>query len=71
MNSDATPGSCCAPKTEREPAAPHAGAISEASVADAAQAMVALPAATFLMGTSYERGFPGDGEGLSRELSGR
>jgi sulfatase modifying factor 1 len=35
MNSDATSGSCCAPNTQREPAAPHAGAIPEAIFAGA------------------------------------
>ena len=69
MNSDATPGSCCAPKTQREPAAPHADAIPEASVVDARLAMVALSAATFLMGTDYDRGFAADGEGPVRRVS--
>jgi sulfatase modifying factor 1 len=31
--------------------------------------MIALPAGTFLMGTDYERGFPGDGEGPVRRVS--
>jgi sulfatase modifying factor 1 len=69
MNSDATPGSCCAPKAQREPTETHAGAAPEASLSDARRAMLALPAATFLMGTDYQRGFTADGEGPIRRVS--
>jgi sulfatase modifying factor 1 len=71
MKSGDIPGSCCAPA--RGPStAPHASAAVAATgeaVPDAHRAIVSLPAATFLMGTDYQRGFPADGEGPVRRVS--
>jgi formylglycine-generating enzyme len=71
MNSDDTPGSCCAPARE-----PSTGTRAGAALAaprdvapDSQRAMVSLPPGTFLMGTDYERGFPADGEGPVRPVS--
>jgi len=56
---------CCAPAaahTEAGVTAPAGTAVSECPPEIRAE-MVDLPGGTFLMGTDYEFGFPGDGEG--------
>ena len=66
------PASCCAPAAahERAAAALSSQAWSrEDSHRDMADSMVSLPGGTFLMGTDYLGGFPGDGEGPVRAVS--
>src|SRR5580704_4774680 len=73
--SSAKPHSCCAPRTHRDEQVPeklHTNSPSfetESSTSDAARSVVSLPAATFLMGTDYAKGFPEDGEGPVRPVS--
>jgi sulfatase modifying factor 1 len=73
--SSAKPHSCCAPRTHRDEQVPeelHTGSPSfeaEGKPSDATRPVVSLPAATFLMGTDYAKGFPEDGEGPVRPVS--
>ena len=67
--------SCCTPSSLREEAPLSASgavdciAASGRATADTATASVSLAGGSFLMGTDYTRGFPGDGEGPVRAVS--
>lgn len=68
-----TKHACCAPsashgaRTEGESSQPAASSRGECSEA-VLERMISLPAASFLMGTDMEEGFPEDGEGPVREV---
>ena len=67
----AKPHACCAPQAMRETPKAHATLVTTSTheSADAIRAATLLPSGTFLMGTDYAHGFPGDGEGPVRSVS--
>src|ERR1700744_3789754 len=71
MHGDDTPGSCCTParSTSTGTVVGLPLATPPEAVSDGRRPMVTLPAGTFLMGTDYPHGFPGDGEGPVRPVS--
>jgi formylglycine-generating enzyme len=65
-------GCCCAPSSNRQPDPLHAAKslVSPCQVdAEILSRMLPLPGGTFLMGTDFSEGFPGDGEGPVRPVT--
>lgn len=66
------PNPCCVPSKARRGiklGSTQMSAQRRHVVAGSTEGMIKLDGGTFLMGTEYERGFPGDGEGPVREVS--
>ncbi len=65
-------GGCCTPSSDRRPDASFAvekSALPGPITAETRSRMVDFPGATFLMGTDFANGFPGDGEGPVRSVT--